>query len=119
MNGYSDLHLRILERESFGCHEFETLLSDYFDGELPRTLRALADDHLKKCPNCRSAHLLFALVLLGARDLRHHILCQEDQFLYSEQTRQPEVGGEQFTAQQRIRLRAILNSRLRINLPLT
>lgn len=96
MRPYSRYELFVLEKPMVKCADFEKLLGEYVDGEVPPTLHARLHSHASVCPVCNSSLESYNFVIASARMLGNQPL--------------PE-GAQQ-------RLRARLNERLGLSMPL-
>lgn len=96
MSKLSDLHMRILEKDSISCADVEMLLGDYVDNELPSTLKARVEAHISQCVECQENEKSYRLVIELAAEL-------------------PVIPVPN---EVRIRLRKALNQKLGIDLPL-
>ena len=65
----SDLHMRILEKDSINCADVEALLGDYVDNELPSTLKERMEAHISQCADCQENEKSYRLVIELAAEL--------------------------------------------------
>lgn len=92
----SNRHLKVLEKPQITCSDVFALLGDYVEQELPPALKARIDQHVEACSGCQEVKDGYQLVIALARDLRPKAI---------------PVAVEN-------RLRAGLNKRLGISLPM-
>lgn len=92
---FSDLELQILEKDCIECDDVALLLGDYTDCDLPSSIRARLDSHIKTCPFCAEMRASYKFTVDLARDLADRPVPTDVQN----------------------RLRATLNHRLGLNLP--
>jgi len=69
MKRISDMHMRILEKETIECRDVEDLLGDYIDQELSATLKARLATHIRYCRHCQSEEKAYRLVIELAQEL--------------------------------------------------
>mgnify|MGYP003595291031 CR=1 FL=1 len=69
MSKLSDLHLRILEKESIECADVEALLGDYADNDLNPALKARIESHINKCEECQESEKDYRMVIELAHEL--------------------------------------------------
>ena len=60
----------MLEKPIVKCNDVRSLLLDYTDRELPITLRARVDSHLRECECCRDEFSSYQMVINIARELK-------------------------------------------------
>ncbi|RMG40040.1 MAG: zf-HC2 domain-containing protein [Candidatus Dadabacteria bacterium] len=53
MKNFTDLQLRVLEKDKIECADFVALLGDYVDRDLSPTLAARLAAHVKSCDFCQ------------------------------------------------------------------
>lgn len=70
MNRYTNSQLFVLEKPIVKCNDVRSLLLDYTDRELPITLRARVDSHLRECECCRDEFSSYQMVIDIARELK-------------------------------------------------
>jgi hypothetical protein len=70
MNKISNLHLAILEKATITCRDFEALLLDFTDKELPTLLDERLTVHFMQCPACRASANEYQQVITIAKELR-------------------------------------------------
>jgi len=84
--------------EMLDCQDVVARLGDYVDSELSDGERSVMDDHFDRCPDCAAFLASYTHVVVSAAELR-----------------EPE---QPISVDVQNRLRAALNKRLGINLPL-
>jgi len=96
MNKLSDFHLFVLEKGQMACADLRKCYGDYFDRELPATVRGKLDSHIEECPRCQefTASYRFTVELAAT------------------------LGKKPIPTDVQRRLRATLNARLGISLPI-
>ena len=77
MDNFSEDHLRIFEKEKIDCGDFEDLLDDFQDQELPDSLRSRLQSHKDTCRTCQEADLSYRLIRETARSIRDVPVPQE------------------------------------------
>lgn len=95
MTHYTDEHLLMLEKGSITTEEFDSLLCDYADNELPKTIRAMMEAKSDSCPVCAELKRTYMLTVKIANNIGQDNL---------------------FTDEAKERLRKKLNLQLGINL---
>ncbi|NDC39761.1 MAG: hypothetical protein EBZ48_17300 [Proteobacteria bacterium] len=95
MQKLTDLQILILEKGQMSCADLRKCYGDYFDGELPVTVRGKLATHIEECPRCQEFAASYRLTVDLARELRNKPMPSDVQK----------------------RLRASLNARLGLNLP--
>ncbi len=92
----TDSHLRVLEKEQVDCADVAALLGDYTEDDLGRSLKARLDWHMQNCSICNRMRDSYQWVINSANALDDAPVPTEVQN----------------------RLRAALNQRLGIKLPM-
>lgn len=69
MKRFSEEQLRVLEKSDVDCKDVENLFCDYVERDLPGTLRARLDAHIRCCTCCQSFQDEYLLVIDMARSL--------------------------------------------------
>ena len=67
---YTDEHVLMLEKGTLGCEDFETLLGDFADGDLPKTMQAMMGAHEARCEACAESKRTYLLTVRLARALK-------------------------------------------------
>ena len=96
MSKIEDRHLRVLEKEKVECMDFVDLLGDYYDKDLPSSLRVRLSIHKQECNVCNNFHQGYEKVIDLAK----------------------EIKDEPAPIEVRRRLRMALNQKLGIDLPM-
>ena len=92
----TDREISILEKHTLQCTDVRGIFGDYYDDDLPVSLKLRVTEHLANCPDCLRFAAEYHTVVETARSLR---------------AAEPPAGV-------RTRLRAALNQRLGLSLPL-
>jgi hypothetical protein len=78
MTHYTEDHLLMLEKGDMTIEEFDSLLCDYADNELPRTIKAMMDAKADKCPICAELKRTYLLTVKVAGSFRGEFSLSED-----------------------------------------
>ena len=97
-NNTFNSHKNTQNNDMLDCKDVIARLGDYTDNELPAPERAVMDDHFDECPECAAFLASYTHVVISAAELR-----------------EPE---QPISVDVQNRLRAALNKRLGIDLPL-
>ena len=73
MTDFTDLQLLILEKSTIECGDIEALFGDFVEDDLPATLRARVDRHIKGCADCRQFQKEYCDVIQLARELGEEV----------------------------------------------
>lgn len=69
MSTYTEESILMIEKGALSCKEFEELLCDYADNELPKTLKVFMDSHADRCPCCQESRRTYLLTVRLANSL--------------------------------------------------
>ena len=103
MKYISEEQLRVLEKEFIDCTNVEDMMCDYADNDLTESLKDRIDDHISSCKKCRHFKDSYLQTIEYARLLKPRV--------------EPVKPPLELTTDAKNRLRAALNHRLGINLP--
>lgn len=78
-NHISDTHLEVLEKQTIACEDIEALWGDRVEDEIPVTLKARLDAHVKCCEHCQNFDRSYRHVISLASDLRDQPMPKEVQ----------------------------------------
>jgi len=59
-----------LEKREITCVDVEKLIGEYFDGDLPVSIKARVDAHVEGCECCKRSHREYSLLIDMAGELR-------------------------------------------------
>ena len=59
----SDFELLVLEKHEIACEDFDALLGDYVEGDLPEVLEEKLNLHLESCSECQDGLELYQQVI--------------------------------------------------------
>lgn len=69
MSKLTDFHLFVLEKGQMACADLRKCYGDYFDRELPVTVRGKLDAHIEECPRCQEFAASYRMTVELAREL--------------------------------------------------
>ena len=78
MAHYTEEHLLLLEKGDMTIEEFDSMLCDYADNDLPRTIRVMMDAKADRCPICAELKRTYMLTVKVAGSLSGQFLLSEE-----------------------------------------